>query len=192
MKLRTILELGVGRVGDDLAEPEIADSALAGDLERRLDSLGLVVLIAGDGRPQHVAVVTAGQPAVARQDQEQRALDRIAPDQERMGELVGGLAQVGDQLGDLARVGLGLGRPVQRLAEPVGGDQLHRPGDLADVVDRLAAFDDRAGLGHVCSVPSWLPDFSSIDRLCRLSSTDCQSVLGDGSRFGGSLSGTAP
>ena len=59
-----------------------------------------------------------------------------------------GLAQVGDQLGDLAREGLGLGGPVERLAEPVGGDQLHRPRDLADVLDRLAALDDRSGLGH--------------------------------------------
>ena len=65
-----------------------------------------------------------------------------------MADVLRVLAQIGDQLDDLARERLGLGRAIERLAKPVGGDQLHRPGDLADVLDRLAAFDDRAGLGH--------------------------------------------
>ncbi len=65
-----VLELGVGRVGGQLAEPEVADPALAGDLERRLDPVGLVVLVARQGRSQHVAVVAAGQPPVAGQDQQ--------------------------------------------------------------------------------------------------------------------------
>src|SRR5271157_36821 len=59
-----------------------------------------------------------------------------------------GFAKVGDQLGDLARECFGLGRPIERLAELGRGDQLHRPGDLANVLDRLAALDDRSGLGH--------------------------------------------
>src|SRR5271157_1545798 len=59
-----------------------------------------------------------------------------------------GFAKVGDQLGDLARECFGLGRPIERLAELGGGDQLHRASDLANVLDRLAALDDRSGLGH--------------------------------------------
>ena len=109
---------------------------------------------------KHVAVVAAGQSAIARQDQEQRPRDRIAPHQQAVRDLLGRLAQVGDQLGDLARVSLGLGGAVQRLAEPVGGDQLHRPRDLADVLDRLAAFDDRSGFGHVCSLAQRRSGFS--------------------------------
>ena len=51
-------------------------------------------------------------------------------------------AQVGGQLGDLARVRLRLDGAVHRLLEARRGDQLHRPRDLADVADRLAAFDE--------------------------------------------------
>ena len=68
--------------------------------------------------------------------------------EERVRDLQRGRPQVGDQLGDLAGVRLRLGRAVERLLEPRGGDQLHRPGDLADILHRLAAHDDRSGLGH--------------------------------------------
>src|SRR5438552_11956611 len=57
-------------------------------------------------------------------------------------------AQVGRQLRDLARVGLRLYRPVEGLLEPGRGDQLHGPRDLADVADRLAAFDDGSCFCH--------------------------------------------
>ena len=75
-------------------------------------------------------------------------MHRIAALEQRMCDRLGRLAQVGDQLGDLPGVRLGLGGPIERLLELGGGDQLHRPGDLADVLNRLAAFDDRSGLGH--------------------------------------------
>ena len=84
VELGPVLELGVGRVRRQLAEPEVADPALAGDLERRLDSLGLVVLVASQRRAQDVAVVAAGQPAVAREHQQQRLLDRVAAYQQRV------------------------------------------------------------------------------------------------------------
>src|SRR5262249_38132434 len=41
-----------------------------------------------------------------------------------------------------------LGGAVERLLEPGRGDQLHRPRDLADVADRLAAIDEGTGFGH--------------------------------------------
>ena len=69
-----------------------------------------------------------------------------------MRDVGGAGAEVGGQLGDLARVRLRLGGAVHRLLEARGGDQLHRPRDLADVADRLAAFDEGAGLGHGYSV----------------------------------------
>ena len=55
-------------------EPEVVDAALAGDFQGRRDALGLVVVQHPSGHPQDVAVVTAGQPAVARQDEEQGTL----------------------------------------------------------------------------------------------------------------------
>jgi len=68
--------------------------------------------------------------------------------QEGMRDIGGVRTQVGRQLGDLARVGVRLDRPVERFLEPSGGDEFHRPRDLADVPNRLAAFDDCAGFGH--------------------------------------------
>ena len=75
-------------------------------------------------------------------------LDLLALLQQRMRDVRGAGAEVGGQLGDLARVRLGLGGAVEGLLEARRGDQLHRPRDLADVADRLAAFDERAGVGH--------------------------------------------
>ena len=149
VELGTVLELGVGRVRDDLAEAEKADSPLARDLERRLDSLGLVVLMPEDRRSQDVAVVAAGQPTIAR-DHQQAATRLIGSCVVKSGCLTSPEVSPRSATSSaiLRVIGLGLGRPVERLAKPVGGDQLHRPGDLADVLDRLAALDDRAGLGH--------------------------------------------
>ncbi len=111
--------LRVGRVRDHLTEPEVADTALAGDLERSFRPFGLVVLIASQGRAEHVAVVAAGQPAIAREHQKERLLDGVVFFEQRVGRFLTGLAQVGDQLGDLAGERLGLGRAVRA---PCGTD----------------------------------------------------------------------
>src|SRR5947209_5263718 len=62
-------------------------------------------------------------------------------------------AEIGRKLGDLARIGLRLGRPIKRFLEARSRDQLHRPRDLADVLDRLAASDEGTGLGHCSTFP---------------------------------------
>ena len=56
--------------------------------------------------------------------------------------------EVAHQFGDPPDVGFRRQRPVHRLFEPRGGDEFHRPRDLANVADGLTPFDDRACLAH--------------------------------------------
>ena len=93
-------------------------------------------------------VVPAAQAAVGAKYEQDGVLDLGVRGQQRVLDLAGVGAQVGGQLGDLAGVRLRLHGPVEGLAELGGGDQLHRPRDLADVADRLAAFHEFAGIRH--------------------------------------------
>ncbi len=65
------------------------------------------------------------------------------------------LRAVLDDFGDLAGVGFRLGRPVECLLEPRSGNEFHRPRDLADVADRLAALDEDAAIRHGPRPASW-------------------------------------
>ena len=87
----------------------------------------------GVGCPEDAGVVAAGQAAVGAEHEHAGGLDLGARFEQRMLDVAGGGAEVGGQLGDLAGVGLGFGGAVHRLLEARGGDQLHRPRDLADV-----------------------------------------------------------
>src|SRR5437016_1145239 len=85
---------------------------------------------AQDGR-----IVTAAQAPVGTKDEQDTVIDALAWLQEGVSEVDGTGTEVGGQLGDLPRIGFGLAGTVHRLLEPRGGDQLHRPRDLADVAD---------------------------------------------------------
>ena len=101
------------------------------------------------GRPLHVAVVAAAQPAIGGQSTSSVARSGLAA-VSSSGWLTSRPAagQVGHQLRDPLGVGRGRRRAVHGLFESRRGDQLHRPRDLADVADRLAAFVKFAGIGH--------------------------------------------
>ena len=59
-----------------------------------------------------------------------------------------GAGQLGDQFADFFGIGFGADGALEGFLEFGRGDHLHRLGDFLDVSDRLAAFDDRACLGH--------------------------------------------
>ena len=96
-----------------------------------------------------IAVEAAAQTAIGRQHQ-QRCPRRSfrAASSSGMANLQAGLGQVGDQLRDAIGIGGRRRCSVHRLLEARGGDQLHRPRNLADVADRLAAFVECSGIGH--------------------------------------------
>src|SRR5262249_55300317 len=93
-------------------------------------------------------VVSRAQPAIGAEDEKDGVILTLAPLHERVPDFARGSAQVGRKLADLAGERLRLRRPVHRLLKARRGDQLHRPRDLADVADRLAALDEFAGVGH--------------------------------------------
>ena len=95
-----------------------------------------------------VAVVAAAQSAIGGEHQQHGLLGLLAALQQRMADFQAAVGQVGHQLRDPLGVGRGRVGPIHRLLEARRGDQLHRPRDLADVADRLAAFVEGAGFGH--------------------------------------------
>ena len=62
------------------------------------------------------------------------------------------LAEVLHQLGDARGISRRSTGSVHCLLEPRGRDQLHRPRDLADISNRLAAFVKRSSVGHKMSL----------------------------------------
>ena len=56
--------------------------------------------------------------------------------------------QVGNDLGDLLSVRSRVARSVHGFLESRRRDQLHGPGDLPDVLDRLKAFNNGSCFGH--------------------------------------------
>jgi hypothetical protein len=53
------------------------------------------------------------------------------------------------QFANLQCIRLGANRALQRFLKLRRGDHLHRLGDFLDVANRLAAFNNRACLGHL-------------------------------------------
>ena len=96
----------------------------------------------------HVAVVSAAQAAIGGQHQQDRTLGFLAPFKQRMADFQAAIGQIGHELRDALGVGRGgMARSIAFLKRR-SGDQLHRPRNLADVADRLAAFVEGSGLGH--------------------------------------------
>jgi hypothetical protein len=113
------------------------------------------------GLAQNAAVVRPRQPAIAGDDDHRDAIAAWA-DHPPQPFPAGGAADdqrrrrwrpARHQLAHLQRVRLGPDRALERLLKLRRRDHLHGLGDLADVADRLAAFDDCSGLGHGFSVP---------------------------------------
>src|SRR5947209_8335188 len=100
------------------------------------------------GLAQNTGIVAAAQAAVRAKHQQYAVLDLLVLFQERVLEVDRVGAEVGRQLRDLARVPLRLQGALEGPLESGGGNQLHGPRDLADILDRLAALDESTSLGH--------------------------------------------
>ena len=72
-----------------------------------------------------------------------------------MADLQSGGGQVADQLGDPLRVGRRSRSSIHCFLKARRRDQLHRPRNLADVLDRLAAFIECSCVGHDSSISSF-------------------------------------
>src|ERR1019366_5220922 len=145
---RLVLEVRVILLGLHALKAEVGDRPLAGELQLHVDAFALDPAQMSAGFAQDRAVVAAAQAAIGAEDQQNAVLDLGAFLEQRVLDVAGIGAEIGRQLRDLACVGVGLNGAVHRLLEARGGDQLHRPRDLADIPDRLTAFHEYACAGH--------------------------------------------
>jgi hypothetical protein len=88
-----------------------------------------------------VRVERPGESAVAGHEHDQ-ALAALAPGEQRMLLRAEDRGEVGEDLVDLFAVGPRVERRLLRAAELRGGNELHRPRDLANVPDRAYAAPD--------------------------------------------------
>ena len=134
-----------------LLEVEVADALLARGVQVNRLPGRLLLPMKCVGGPQHAAVVSAGQAAVAGDDQQGNRWSWSSAVGRRSSgcstfPIVAASSATSSRT--LLRVRLGADGPLQRLLELRRRDHLHGLGDLADVAHRLAAFDDCASFCH--------------------------------------------
>ena len=159
----------VFKVGELLGDVDVLvlqerQASAAGAFDAEVQA-ALQFLLPSQRGTQHGRVVAAAQAAIGRQDQENAVGLRLVSLQQRMREGQVRGREVGDDLGDLLGVGRRLGRSVHRLFEASRRDQFHRSGDLANVLDRLQAFHNRACFGHELFHLTYDAVARSIDRM---------------------------
>jgi hypothetical protein len=136
-------------------ELEVAGALLPDHVQVGLDALRLEVAEQLTGLAENVAVVPAGEAAVAGDDDDRvlvAAVGGRGVAEQRVVDVLDAGGEVADELADLQRERLRADGALQRLLELRRGDHLHRAGDLLDVAHRLAALHDGASLGHGGSV----------------------------------------
>ncbi len=145
-----IFEVGVGLVGDDLAIFQSRDTALARS-PRSARSARCVLSL-----PVVFDRQTAARPNCSRRTcRDWPSGPAVRPDCGSGRSSSSGCCtsnplrdRISHQLRDAVRVGRRRRCSIHRFLEPRIGDQLHRPRDLADVLDRTAAFIECASFGH--------------------------------------------
>ena len=131
---------GVAALPTDRHDRQVA--RVLGDLARR--------------EPDRVRVERSGQAAVGG-DQHDQPLAALASDEERMVLAAQDGGQVGQDLVELLGVRPRRQRRVLGTLELARGDELHRPGDLLDVLDRADPAPDVALTSHAYAVTSARP-----------------------------------
>jgi hypothetical protein len=134
VEMRPLGEPGPATGDLAVAEPVVRDALAAQHVQRDLDPVAAQLRDQLLGGPDHVGVVRAAQPAVTRHQDHAGAANLRTRYQQWMVD-VGVGRERREHVRDRLRVRPRRLHPLTRLADPAGGDELLRLGDLLRAAD---------------------------------------------------------